>query len=59
MAAPWAIFRTADQTSPERIKVNVTNQLEKISIFVTDNGFVASLKDMSYSVIFLVEIRGI
>jgi hypothetical protein len=59
MAAPWIIFGTINQASPEGIQMNIANQLQKIGISVTNNGLIASLKEMPYPIISPVKIQGI
>jgi len=59
MAAPPIILRTVNQAGSDGIQMNITNQLQKISISVTENGFIASLKDMPYPIISPVEIKRI
>jgi len=59
MAAPPIILRTVNQAGSDGIQMNITNQLQKINISVTENGLIASLKDMPYSIISPVEIPSI
>jgi hypothetical protein len=50
MAAPritFQIFYVLNQPGPEGIQMDVTNELLKISVFVTDDRFIAILKEMA------------
>jgi hypothetical protein len=59
MAAPWIIFGTINQASPDRIQVNIANQFKKIGIFLTNNSLVPTLKHMPHPIVSSVEILGI
>jgi len=43
----WAFY----DFGPQRIQMNITNQLKQINVFLTQNGFVAILKQMSMPVV--------
>ena len=57
MAAPHVFARIADHFGANRIEMNITDQLQQISISVTENIFVTSLKQMAYELVLAIEVQ--
>jgi hypothetical protein len=52
---PVKIFKTNDHPRTNRIQVNIPHQFEEIRIFVTDDGFITVLKEMSGPIVAQIE----
>jgi hypothetical protein len=62
MAAPgeFVQFKNVfDYPYAQRVKVNVSNEFQKIRVFLTNNGFIAVLEEMSTAMMAQVECDGI
>jgi len=52
-------FEVLNQSSSQRIKVDVADQLQEVRILFTDNGFITVLEEMTTSFVAFVEGNGI
>jgi len=62
MAAPRITVQfnyALDETSTQRVKVNVADQFEKIRVFLADDRLVTVLEQMAASVMAQVECDGV
>jgi hypothetical protein len=56
---PPQSFHILYDSSPERIQVNVSHQLQQIGIFLAQDGFITILEEMPMPPITMIEKNGI
>jgi len=58
MAAPGVYFRGFDHAGPHRIEMDVTDQLQQITVTINQNRFETPLKEMTVSFLPPVDSAG-
>jgi len=62
MAAPWIMIqfvKAFHHAGPQGIQVNISDQLQQIRFFLTDNGLVPILEEVTGSLVVAIERDGI